>query len=167
MKFVVSLTKDIFPQLATRATLSVIDNFERKFRIGGAGTKDLRAEKRFTSFISNEDMDNIIINIKTRENSDLINNGVTETIKHEIKKREGGLLSALLAFIASSLIAPMASSWIGNVVGKGFSERVKKRVRKITRGWISSVSNTIIIFIANWKRTHESRKKIHENMKNI
>ena len=83
MKFVVSLTKDIFPQLAT---LSVIDNFERKFRIGGAGTKDLRAEKRFTLFISNEDMDNIIINIKTRENSDLINNGVTETIKHEIKK---------------------------------------------------------------------------------
>ena len=53
MKFVVSLTKDIFPQLATRATLSVIDNFERKFRIGGAGTKDLRAEKRFTLFISN------------------------------------------------------------------------------------------------------------------
>ena len=50
MKFVVSLTKDIFPQLAT---LSVIDNFERKFRIGGAGTKDLRAEKRFTLFISN------------------------------------------------------------------------------------------------------------------
>ena len=112
-------------------------------------------------------MDNIIINIKTRENSDLINNGVTETIKHEIKKREGGLLSALLAPVAASLIAPMASSWIGNVLAKGVSERVRKSVKKITRGWISSVSNTIIIFITNWKRTHDSRKKIHENMKNI
>ena len=52
----VSLTIDDWPKLATKATSSVLDTFERK--IGGQG--DVRAGKGFPLFISSEDMDDII-----------------------------------------------------------------------------------------------------------
>ena len=44
----VSLTKDVLPKLATKATSSVLDKFERK--ISGQGA--VRAGKGFTLFIS-------------------------------------------------------------------------------------------------------------------
>ena len=37
-------------------------------------------------FISNEDMNDIIKIIEPLQNSDLLNDGVTEILKHEIKK---------------------------------------------------------------------------------
>ena len=43
--------------------------------------------------------------------------GVSETVKREIKKQEGGLLEASLAPLATSLVKPMISS-----VVKGMSE---------------------------------------------
>ena len=46
----------------------------------------MRAGKRFTLFISNEDMNDIIKFIKSLEDSGVVIDGVTETVKHEIKK---------------------------------------------------------------------------------
>ena len=46
----------------------------------------MRAGKRFTLFISNEDMNDIIKFIKSLEDSGVVIGGVTETVKHEIKK---------------------------------------------------------------------------------
>ena len=43
--------------------------------------------------------------------------GVSETVKREIKKQEGGLLGASLAPLAASLLKPVISS-----VVKGMSE---------------------------------------------
>ena len=80
--FAVPLTKDVFPKLATRATLSILDKFERK--ISGQGA--IKAGKEFTLLISNEDMDDIIKIIKLLEDSGLLTDGATETVKHEIKK---------------------------------------------------------------------------------
>ena len=49
-------------------------------------------EKRFTLFISNEDLNDIIKIIKSLEDSGVLIDRVTETVKHEIKKQKGGFL---------------------------------------------------------------------------
>ena len=68
LKFAVSLAKVILSQLSTKATLFVIDNFERRIYESGAGARVIRARKGFTLIISNEDMDDIIRIIKSLEN---------------------------------------------------------------------------------------------------
>ena len=86
MKSAVPLAKYILPQIATRATSSVIDDFERKMLGSRFEARAVRAGKGFTLFISNDDMDNIIRIIKSLENSSLLIDGVNETMKHKIKK---------------------------------------------------------------------------------
>ena len=54
------MDKDTLSKLATKATSSVTDKFERKISRQGA----VRAGERFTLFISNEDMDDIMILLK-------------------------------------------------------------------------------------------------------
>ena len=95
-------------KLATKATSSVLDKFERK--ISGHGA--VIAGKGFTLFISKEDMTDIIKIIDSPEKSGVWINGATETVKHGIKKQEGGFLGAMMAPMAASLIASMASSFI-------------------------------------------------------
>ena len=46
----------------------------------------MRIRKRFTLFISNEDMDNIKF-VKLLENSRLLIDGTSETAKHQIKSK--------------------------------------------------------------------------------
>ena len=46
----------------------------------------MRAAKGFTLFISNVDMNDTIKIIKSLEDSGVFIDGVTETVKHEIKK---------------------------------------------------------------------------------
>ena len=102
----VPLTKDVLPKLATKATSSVLDKFERKI----SGKAAVRVEKGFTLFISNGNMDDIIKIVESLEKSSLLTDGATETVKHEIKK--GGFFWAIIPPITASLIAPMASSLI-------------------------------------------------------
>ena len=45
----------------------------------------MRARKGFTLFVLNEDMSDIIKIIKSIEDSGILIDGVTETIKHKIK----------------------------------------------------------------------------------
>ena len=112
-----------FPKLATKASSSVLDKFERKI----SGASAVRARKAFTLFVSNEDMNDIIEIVESLENSGLLIDGVSETVKHEIKKQEGGFLgsmmtpmtASLIAFITSSLIQPAVSSLINVIYGKG------------------------------------------------
>ena len=54
----------------------------------------VRAGKRFTLFISNEDMNDIIKIIKSLEDSGVLLDGVTETVKHE--RFLGALLAGFL-----------------------------------------------------------------------
>ena len=84
LDFGVPLAKDNLPQLSTNATLSVIDNSERKISRRGA----IRAGKGFTLFMSNKDMNDIIRIIKSLENSGVLFDGITEAVKHEIKKNK-------------------------------------------------------------------------------
>ena len=69
------------PKLAANATLSVIDKLERK--ISGKGL--VRAGKRFTLFISNEDINDMFKILELLEKSGLLFECVTETVKRKIK----------------------------------------------------------------------------------
>ena len=57
--------------------------------------------------ISNEDMNGFIKIIKSLEDSGALNDGSTETVKHEIKKQEDGSLGTLLAPLAAFLLQPV------------------------------------------------------------
>ena len=46
--------------------------------------------------------------------------GVTETVKDEIKKQEGGFLAVLLAPSAASLVQQVISSVVKGISGRGF-----------------------------------------------
>ena len=62
-------------------------------------------------------MNNITKIIKSLEDLDLEIDGVTEAVKHEIKKQEGGFHWALLRHFASSLVEPVISSAIKCISG--------------------------------------------------
>ena len=87
---------------------------ERK--ISGKGA--VRVGKGFTLFTTNEDMNDIKI-IKSLYDPGVLIDGVTETVKHEIKKQVGGFLGALLAPLAASIAQPVISSAVKGVSGRG------------------------------------------------
>ena len=120
----IPLARDNLPGLVSNLTSNAINKFERK--ISGKGA--VRAGKGFTLFISNEDMNDIIKIIKSLEDSGVLIDGVTETVKHEIKKQEGGCLGALLALLATSLVQPVISSVVKGISGRG--------VRRAGRGYM-------------------------------
>ena len=78
----VLLAKDVLPKLATKTTSSVLDKLERK--ISGEGA--VRAEKGFTLFISNEDVDDIFKIVESLKKLGLLIDSATETVKHKTKK---------------------------------------------------------------------------------
>ena len=74
----------------------------------------MKARKGFTLFITNEDINDVMKIIKSLEDSGVLTDGVTETVKQEIKKR--WLLGALLPPLAASLslMQPLISSVVKN-----------------------------------------------------
>ena len=82
------LARDNLPGLVNNLTSNAINKFERK--INGKGV--VRAEKGFDLFIWNEDVNDIIEIIRSLEDSGVLIDGFTETVKHEIKKQEGRFL---------------------------------------------------------------------------
>ena len=73
-------------------------------------------------FLLNEDMNNIIKYIKSLEDSNVLIDGITERVKHEIKKQGDRFLPALLAPLGTSLVQSVVSS-----VVKGMSRRGVRR----------------------------------------
>ena len=67
-------------------------------------------------------MNDIIEIIESLEDSNVSIDGISETVKHEIRKKEGGILVALLTSLATSLVQLMISS-----VVKGISRREVRR----------------------------------------
>ena len=110
----VPFAKDVLPKLATKPTWSALDNFKKKIN----GARDVRAGKGFTSFISNEDMDDIFKIAESLEQSGLFIDGETETVKHEIKKQEGKFIGAMMVPWAASLISLLPCPLINTITGK-------------------------------------------------
>ena len=78
------LARESLPGLESNLISNAINKFERKH----SGKRAVRAGKRFTLFISNEDMDDIIKIIKSLEDSGVLINGVTETVNHDVKNKK-------------------------------------------------------------------------------
>ena len=56
--------------------------------------------------------------------------GVTEIVKHERKKQEGGFLGALIARIAASLVQPVISSVVTGISEKGVRRSGREYIDK-------------------------------------
>ena len=80
----IPLGRDNLPGLVSNLTSNAINKFARKLNGKGA----VREGKRFTLFVLNEDVNDIIKIIKLLEDLGVLFDGVTETVKHE-KKQEG------------------------------------------------------------------------------
>ena len=83
----INVARDKLPGLVSNLTSGAIKTF---------GKEAVRAGKGFTWFISNEDMNDVIKIIEASEDSGVWIDGVTQTVKHEIKIQEDRFLGALL-----------------------------------------------------------------------
>ena len=78
----IPLARDNLPGLVRNLTSNAINKFKRKI----SGKEAARAGKRFSLFILNEDMNDIIKIVKSLEDSGVLTDGVIETVKHIIRK---------------------------------------------------------------------------------
>ena len=74
-------------------------------------------------------MNNITKIIKSLEDLSVLIDGVTESVKNQTKKQEGGFLGALLAVLAASLVQPAISSVVNGISGRD--------VRRARRGYVN------------------------------
>ena len=91
----------------------------------------MRAGRRLTLFISNEDTNDIMKIIKSLEDLGVLIDGLTKTVKHEMKKQEGAFTGAFLALLDASLVKPVISSIV-----KGINA---KEVKRAGRGYIDKI----------------------------
>ena len=68
---------------------------------------------------------------KSLEDSGVLIDGVTDTVRHEIKKQEGGFLGVLLTPLTSSLAQPVISTVVKGISGRG--------VRRAGRGYTDKI----------------------------
>ena len=90
---VIPLARDTLPGFISNLASNAINKFERKRNGKGA----VRAGKGFTQFMSIEDVNDIITNIKSFEDSNKLIDGIIETVKHEIKITERQFPSCLVS----------------------------------------------------------------------
>ena len=104
MKVALPLAKNVLAPLGLTAAMSVIDGSIQK-KIHGSGVKLI---------IEQEDM-NIMKIIKALENSGILLQGVSKTIKNETKEQRGGFLSMLLGTFGASLLGNLLTGGKGIV----------------------------------------------------
>ena len=73
-------------------------------------------------------MNDVIKIITSLEDSNVLIDGITGTVKNEIKKQKAGFLPALLASLAASLVQPVVFSAVKSISGTG--------IRKSGRGYM-------------------------------
>ena len=115
----ISLARDHLPRLvsnlSSNAISNVIDKAGRK--INGKGAE--KALRGFALFFSNENVNDIIRNIKSLDNLGALIDSVTETIKYEIKNQEDGFLAASFAHLAAPLVQPVNALVVQGIRGRG------------------------------------------------
>ena len=89
------LAKKASMPLRLRVSASATDATIQK-KIFGSGTTKL--------IISNEEMNDIMIIIKSLEDADLLIKGISETIENEANEQKGGFLGMLLGTLGASLL---------------------------------------------------------------
>ena len=126
----IPLAGDNLPGFGSNLTSNAINKIERKTNGKGA----VRAGRGFILSILNEDMNDIFQVINSLEDSGVLIDGVTETVKHEIIKQEGGFLTALSPPSAASLVQPVISSVVIGISRRG--------IRRAGTGYITIFSSS-------------------------
>ena len=94
---------------------NAINKFEKK----KSGKVAARAVKGFTLFILNNNMDDIMKIVKPLEDSGVFIDGVTEAVKHKIKKQECGFPGTLFAPLAASVVQSVIFPMVKGITGRG------------------------------------------------
>ena len=89
-------------------------------------TKKILGSGNTTLIISNEEMNDIIKIIEALEDSNILLEGVTETIENEKKEQKGGFLSMLLGTLGASLLGNLLTG--KGVVRAGYGNNKEKGV---------------------------------------
>ena len=74
--------------------------------------KILGSGNNTTLIISNDDMQDLLKIVKSLENSGLLLDGITETVKNEVKEQKGGFLSVLLDTLGASLLGDRLTKYL-------------------------------------------------------
>ena len=69
--------------------------------------KILGSGNHTTLIISNDDMQDLLKIVKSLEDSGILLDGITETVKNEIKEQKVGFLSVLLGTLGASLLGDL------------------------------------------------------------
>ena len=88
--------------------------------------KILGSGNHATLIISNDDMKNLLKIIKSLEDSGILLDGVTETVKDEVKEQKDGFLSMLLGTLGVSLVGDLLTKYLS---GRGAIRAGKGRIR--------------------------------------
>ena len=78
--------------------------------------KTLRPGNHTTLIISNDDVQHLLKIVKSLEDSGILLDGITETVKNEVKEQKGGFLSMLLGTLGASLLGDLLTK---NLSGRG------------------------------------------------
>ena len=107
---IIPLAKSVLIPLGLTAAASAVDVGIDKKILGSGNT---------TLIISNKDIDDLIIIIKSLEDSGLLLKGVTESVQNEVKEQKGGFLSMLLGKLGASLLGNLLTGKGAFYAGKG------------------------------------------------
>ena len=88
--------------------------------------KILGSGNHTTLIISNDDLNNVLQVIKSLENSSILLDGITETVKNEVKEQKGGFLSMLLGTLGASLLGDLLTK---SLSGRGVIRAGKGTIR--------------------------------------
>ena len=78
--------------------------------------KMLGSGNHTTLIIFNDDMQNLLKIVKSLEEGSILLDGITETVKNEVKDQKGGFLSMLLGTLGASLLGDLLTK---NLLGRG------------------------------------------------
>ena len=102
------LAKSVLVPLGlTTAALVADAGIQKKILGSGKRPLDLALPNNTTLIISNDEMKDILIIVKSLYDSGILLKGVSETIKNEAKEQKGGFLSMLLGTLGASLLGDM------------------------------------------------------------
>ena len=124
MKVELPLAKNVLAPLGLPAAMSAIDGSIQK-KINGSGATKGAGVKLI---IEQEDMNDIMIIIKTPENSGILLKGVSKTIKNATKEQRGGFLGMLLGTLGASLLGNLLTG------GKAIVRAGERSVVSRTKG---------------------------------
>ena len=90
--------------------------------------KILGSGNHTTLIISNDDMQDLLKIVKSLEDSGILLDGITETVKNEVKEQKGRFLSVLLGFLGASLLGHLLTK---NLSGRGVKELEKEQLELV------------------------------------